>query len=88
MGRSSFRTEQNALSTSAELVAAGMIGRRAIEIKNTDASIIVYLGMTSAVTSSTGYPLAAGEAFMFEDYDGPVYAIAASGTPTVALIEW
>jgi hypothetical protein len=88
MGRASFRTAQNALSTTAELVAAAMPGRRTIEVKNSDASISIYVGYTDGVTTATGHLLAAGHSFLWEDYDGPIYAIAASGTPTITLLEY
>lgn len=89
MSWEAFKTEQNALSTAAELVVAATGGRRrAVEIKNTDTSISVYLGQTSGVTSSTGHLVKAGESFVFEDYGGDIYAIAASGTPTVTIIYW
>ena len=59
-----------------------------ISIQNTDASIVVYLG-TSAVTSSTyGVSLAAGSSITLDSL-GPnekIYAIAASGTPKVAIL--
>lgn len=79
---------QNALSTSAELVLAARRSRVFCEVKNADSSISVYVGGTDAVSSSNGHLLKAGEALAFENYVGPVYAIAASGTPTVTTIEW
>lgn len=81
-------TTQNALSTTAEVVLAANQSRTFAEIKNVDASINVYLGFSSAVTTSNGHLLRPGEAFAIEDYVGPIYAIAASGTPTVTTIEW
>lgn len=88
MGRANIKTAQTALSTTAAQIAQTMYGRRAIEVKNLDSSITIYVGQTSSVTSSTGYPIAAGTSFVFEDYDGPLYAVAASGTPTAATIVW
>jgi hypothetical protein len=58
------------------------------EVKNLDASIVVYIGGDGAVTSATGRPLAPGEAVTFSNYVGPLYAIAASGTPKVSRMEW
>jgi hypothetical protein len=83
-------TSQNALSTAAEIIFAANSGVTYREVTNTDASISVYLGNSSSVTSSNGHLLAAGKSFGF---DGPaaklaIYAIAASGTPTVTLVEW
>ena len=82
-----LRANQNALSTSAEVVVPARPGRAFCEVKNTDAAINVYLG-PSGVTSSDGHLLKPGEAFSFENYIGAVYAVAASGTPTVTVIEW
>jgi hypothetical protein len=84
----SFNTEQNALSTTAELIVAANNGRTMAEIKNADAAISIYLGSSSSVSTSNGHLLKAGESFVFQDYDGPIYAIAASGTPTVTILEY
>jgi hypothetical protein len=86
--RTNITTLQNALSTTAEEVLAADPSRLYAEIKNTDAAISVYFGDTNAVTASNGYLLKAGEAFSFLDYTGPVWMIAASGTPTVAVVRW
>lgn len=60
-------------------------GRTRIIIKNTDASITITIG-TGAVTSTTGIPLVAGESMtLFTKAD--IWAISASGTPTVAFYE-
>ncbi len=83
-----INTTQNALRITAELVLAGRRGRVFCEVKNADSSINVYLGGTDAVTSSTGHLLRPGEAVGFAYFVGPIYAIAASGTPTVTTIEW
>ncbi len=75
------------LSTSAEvIVAASTVGSQ-VHVKNTHASIIVYVGK-AGVTSANGYPLAAGASVSF-DFVGntpAVYAVGASGTPTVAVL--
>lgn len=81
-----FVTGQNTLSTSAELLAAERSGRRRITIRNHDGSILVYVGTTSSVTSSTGFALGAGATIALES-DAAVYIIAASGTPLVSFIE-
>lgn len=80
-------TTQNALSTSAEIVLAANQSRSFCEVKNTDASISIYIGGPT-VSTSTGHLLKPGEAFSAEDYSGAIYAVAASGTPTVTTIEW
>lgn len=83
-----LKTSQNALSTTAEEIAVVKDGRDVIEVKNSDSSISIYLGVDSYVSASNGHLLKAGEAFVFERYVGPVWAVAASGTPTVTIIEW
>jgi hypothetical protein len=62
---------QNVLSTSAELVVASNPGRVFGELTNDDASIKVYLGSTSGVTSTTGHVLKPGASFSFDGYTGP-----------------
>jgi hypothetical protein len=85
---SSFTSGQNALSTTAEVVIAANAARHFAEIKNSDTSISVYLGKDGSVTSSTGHLLKAAESFGFGDYTGAIWAVAASGTPTVTYVEW
>lgn len=85
---SGLTTTQNALSTSAEEVLAANSARLFAEVKNTDASISIYLGDDTNVTTGNGHLLKAGESFGFENYTGAIWAIAASATPTVTTIEW
>lgn len=57
-------------------------------IKNLDAAITVYIGPVG-VTSSTGYPLLPGQSLPFSFITtemGTVYCVAASGTPTLAIL--
>jgi hypothetical protein len=79
---------QNALSTTAEEVNAANASRIGLKIKNLDASILVYIGDSNAVTSSNGYELGSKVEITITDYAGPIWMIAASGTPTVAFLEW
>lgn len=79
---------QNALSVAAEVVVASNTARRFAEVKNADSAINVYLGKDTNVTAANGHLLRPGEAFGFEGYTGAIWAIAASGTPTVTFIEW
>lgn len=85
---SSLATTQNALSTSAEEVIASNSSRLFAEVKNADDAINVYIGDDNTVTASNGHLLRPGEALAFETYTGAIWAIAASGTPTVTTIEW
>lgn len=86
--RSTVTTAQVALNASAATQVFTAGDRRFAEIKNLDTSIVVYLGSTSALTSATGYSLAAGATFALDNFIGTIYAIAASGTPSVAVIMW
>lgn len=75
------------LSTSAQqIVAAGSLTNQRT-IKNTDASITIYLG-PSGVTASNGYPLKPGETITFDarNTSAALFAVAASGTPVVSAI--
>lgn len=85
-----FRTEQNALSTTAEQIFPANSGVTLREVHNADATIDIYVGNSSSVTAATGHRVkAAGGTFVFSGASAklPVYAIAASGTPTVTLYE-
>ena len=84
-GADNFATGQVTLSTSAALVKAANAARRALIVKNIDASIVVYIGVTG-VTSANGMELDAGESISVNTNDA-VYAVAASGTPKVAYWE-
>jgi hypothetical protein len=75
------------LSASAQqIVAAGSLTNQRT-IKNTDASITIYLG-PSGVTASNGYPLKPGETITFDarNTSAALFAVAASGTPVVSAI--
>jgi hypothetical protein len=61
--------------------------RYSIAIRNTDTTNTVYLG-ASGVTSSTGFPLKAGETFVMDRNYAAIYGICAAGlTATVAYFE-
>jgi len=84
----SLTVGQNALSTSAEIVIAARADRIYLKITNDDASIKVYVGTDSGVTTSNGHVIKAGAEMTMEGYVGPIWMIAASGTPTVTYAEW
>ena len=75
----------NALSP--VLVGSFRDGRTNLTIKNlsTSGTGNVWLGPTSNVTSYTGYPLGGGGEISFSG-EAPVYAIADTGTVTLALL--
>jgi hypothetical protein len=85
-GAPNFAASQNALSTTAEKVFEERETRRYAVIKNTDASIVVGIGATDAVSTTTGMTLAAGESIRL-DTTAAIWMESASGTPTVALLE-
>lgn len=81
------KTALNA-STAVAVSAASALKARTT-IRNLDTSITVYVG-GSGVTIANGFPLLAGtvlgESFTFAG-SGTVYAIAASGTPSVVALD-
>ncbi len=60
--------------------------RRGITISNTDASITVYFGTTTPVTSANGFTLKAGQSINVTTVEA-LYVIAASGTPRVDIFD-
>lgn len=83
-----FTAGQNALSTSAEVVIASNTARKFASVNNTDGAIAMYIGKDATVTTANGYLLKAGATLDINGYSGPVWAIAASGTPILSFIEW
>ncbi len=82
----SSSTGQVALSTAAAKVVDGYQNAPSIVfLYDVDAAITIYWGYTSGVTSSTGVPLPASKGLGIPlDAGESLYAVAASGTPTVA----
>lgn len=83
----SLAVSQNALSTSAEKIVDAHNGMRRVIVKNHDAAIAVYVGADSGVTSANGYQLKTNESVTLENVTGELWAIAASGTPSIGIIE-
>lgn len=83
-------TAQVALNAStATLVADTRNDRIFINLLNNDAAILIYVGTSSSVSSTTGYTLrAAGGTLNMDGYVGPIYAISASATPSIIYAEW
>lgn len=84
---SSMTVGQQALSTSAVSVRAANAARVQLEIRNNDTSIDVYIGNTG-VTSANGFLLRAGQSIIFRRMTAAVFAVAASGTPSVSYVEY
>lgn len=75
----SIATSQVTLSTAAQVVIAASTARRSVIVRNTDASISIYVG-AAGVTTTTGMIVKAGEAVTINT-TAAIYAIAVSGTP-------
>lgn len=88
LSASSLTTGQVSITSAATLVFSANASRVFAEMQNLDASINIFWGQTNAVTTSTGYRIRPGDSFTLDGYTGGVYAIVASGTPTLAKIEW
>jgi hypothetical protein len=80
--RTTWVTGQVATSGSAGTLVAANATRRRCLIKNTDATITVYVG-PATVTTANGMPIKAGESAEITA-TALIQVIAASGTPTVA----
>ena len=83
----SMAISQNALSTNAEKIVSAFNGARSVKIKNLDASIVVYVGTTTAVASTNGWALKANDVLELDDVAGELWAVSASSTPSIAIIE-
>ena len=83
----SASTEQEALSTTPEEAFGERLTRRAGIIQNLDGTITVYVGVNAQVASTTGFRLLAGESMPWYS-TAAVWAVAASGTPSVAFVEF
>ncbi len=89
-GLSAFQTSQYTVGTSAvQLTPTPLTGRSSMSIKViVTGNNIVYIGDSSGVTTSTGYPLFNGDSLQL-DLTGAdtVYAIATAVGQTVAVME-
>ncbi len=66
------------VGTTATLLTANKDSRVSVAVVNNGAAT-VYWGATSAVTTTTGIPLAANASFEERDYTGAIYGIVAAG---------
>lgn len=77
---------QQPLSTTArQIVSAGNSRQRAAIVRNLDATISIYVGYNSDVSSTTGFLIKAGESLTLNTR-AALYGVAASGTPTAGYI--
>ena len=79
---------QSTLSGSSSAVIADNPNRIGLAIVNDDAAIKVYFSTTSAVSITNGHVVKPGTECVLYGYVGPVYMIAASGSPKVTFTEW
>lgn len=82
---SSLSHNNVAVTSTATLIKASTASRKELFVKAIDGT--VYVGSSSAVTTSTGYPLYTGEELPPSLYTGDVYGITASGTVNVRYWE-
>jgi hypothetical protein len=82
----SITTNQTTVGSgsASHLISAGT--QHGALIINTSATVTVYLGGTSGVTSSTGFPLPPGATFNADKFNGDIYGITASSTALVGAV--
>ena len=73
-------------ATAVQIVAV-RAERRSVVIRNNHVSNILYIGDDSTVTAANGFPLEPGEFIEFDDFGGPVYAIASAAGTDVRYLE-
>ena len=81
----------NTISGTTEVLVAANPDRLYFECTNLDSSIVISLGFGTDAVSLTGAVLQAGETWSMPAnsiWTGAINVIAASGTPTVAFLEW
>lgn len=82
------RIDAIAVDDTATLICVGKTARRSLTVRNVTGSDTVYLVADGDGTTADGFPLAAGEAYRYEMFSGPVYAIcAAAETADVRFVE-
>jgi hypothetical protein len=68
-------------------ILAANNARRIAYIKVPTGGATVYLGASSSITTTAGFPVDAGDTFIDVESDGAWYAKVASGTQVVNVIE-
>ncbi len=88
-GASDPTVDAVAVDDTATLILAASAGdRTTVSLNNAAAGGTVYLGPDNTVTTSTGFPLAAGETIQWPS-QGAIYGICATaGSTTVTVIEF
>ena len=83
---STMTVGQVSVGTTATQVVASNTSRREVMIQNLDASNDIYCGPDNTVTTTSGFKIPAGAAFIDDKYNGAYFCIAAA-TVTVAYRE-
>lgn len=73
-------------ATQPTLIVPSTRDRRSVTVKNLDTAIVIHLVNRTDASTSHSFPLKAGESISV-DTRGPLWGLAASGTPSVAFIE-
>jgi len=81
----SITSRVESLSTTAEIIETGVPEGKVVLLR--DASADIYLGGSAVTGASNGFRLATTDVLSITLLQGDVlYAVAASGTPTVAVL--
>ena len=81
----------NILSTASEVLAVANDDRQYLHVKNLDGSITVSIGLGETAVTLRGIVIPAGESWEMPGhaiFTGAVHIVAASGTPSVAFVEY
>lgn len=79
-------TAYSSTCTSSASIAAAARYRNAITMTVPVGGATVFVGPLG-VTTSTGFPIAAGGAFTLSPYSGPVYCVVSSGSQALNIAE-
>lgn len=82
-----FAPSQISLSTSSAQVLATLATPNARQVCNIDTAIIEYVGATG-VTTTTGLPIYPGTCWDASHTTAAIFAVAASATPKVAVVQY
>ena len=81
----------NVLSVASEVLAAANPDRQYLWVKNLDGSITVSIGLGETAVTLRGIVIPAGEVWEMPSHaiwTGAINIVAASGTPSVAYVEY
>lgn len=84
--RDTFSTAQITIGATATIALTKNAKRVSYIIVN-NSSVTIFVGASASVTTSTGLPLAAGQALSMDNYTGEVWGVVATGTATLSVLE-